>query len=299
MQAESAYNLHNFQTNFQVNAAIIQKLGAFLPKSGETRYTALLQYYRTSLQHLLTLQQDVHIAQELRDAVWELLFEQGRTGLIPPECERDVIRFLSSTARESSKFEQYNRLFDETPAPAPTFILHLFVAALAERGASTAVVRVLEDFGEQPEKAKNAILALYYLHYWEAVTLASEAFLKKEGLPPAWHRELEDIMLFIAEQTGDTTRQQLLLRQRFLLSGSFELYEKLKLLSGPQWLGIRQELATTLEARGERYKLASMLALDKDMDALAQLLDQEGDIRQFQRFEALFLPDERIFVRDR
>lgn len=299
MQSESAYNLHNFQTNFQVNAAIIQKIGPFLPTSTENRYTVLLQYYQTSLQHLLTLQQDSNTAQELRDAVWELLFEQGRSAQIPPECERDVIRYLSATAKESSKFEQFNRLFDETPAPASTFILHLFVAALAERGAATAVVRVLEDFGDQPEKAKNAILALYYLHYWEAVTLASEAFLKKEGLPPAWHRELEDILLYIAEQTGDIQRQQMLLRQRFLLSGSFELYEKLKLLSGADWLDIRQELTNTLQARGERYKLAAMLALDKDLDALAKLLDQEGDIRQFQRFETLFLPDEHIFVRDR
>ena len=84
------------------------------------------------------------------------------------------------------------------------FILHLFIAALAERGAAGAVVRVLDDFQEQPELVKNAILSLYYLHYWEAVTSASEAFLKKEALSPAWRRELEDIMLFIAEQTGDT-----------------------------------------------------------------------------------------------
>ncbi|MCC6278956.1 MAG: hypothetical protein IT262_00045 [Saprospiraceae bacterium] len=299
MQAEGAYNLHNFQTSFQVNAAIVQKLGPFLPKAGENRYTALLQYYQSALQHLITLQKDTHTAQELRDAVWELLFEQGRTGLTPPESEREVIRCLSSTAKDASRFEQFNRLFDETPAPAPAFILHLFIAALAERGAASSVVRVLEDFGEQPEKVKNAILALYYLQYWEAVTLASEAFLKKEGLLPAWHRELEDIMLYIAEQKGDIKRQQFLLRQRFLLSGSFELYEKLKHLSGAGWPAIRQELASTLQARGERYKLAAMLALDKDLTALAQLLDQEGDIRQFQRFETLFLPEERAFVRDR
>jgi hypothetical protein len=299
MQADSAFNLHHFQTSYQVNAAIVQKLGPFLPKAGENRYSALLQYYQSSLQHLINLQKDTNIAQELRDAVWELLFEQGRAGLTPPECEREMIRYLSGTARESSRFERFNRLFDETLAPAPAFILHLFVAALAERGAASAVVRVLEDYGAQPEKAKNAILSLYYLNYWEAVTLAGEAFVKKDGLPPAWHRELEDIMLFIAEQKGDIKRQQFLLRQRFLLSGSFDLYEKLKKLSGPGWPAIRQELAKTLQAKGERYKLAAMLALDKDLTSLAQLLSEEADIRQFQRFEALFIPEERDFVRDR
>lgn len=298
MQAESAYKLHNFQTTFQVNAAIVQKMGPFLPKSTEARYTALLQYYQAALQHLLSLQAD-NIAQELRDAVWELLFEQGRSGQIPPESERDVIRYLSSTAKESSRFEQFNRLFDETPAPAAPFILHLFVTALAERGAAGAVVRVLNDFQEQPELVKNAILSLYYLRYWEAVTSASEAFLKKEDLPPAWRRELEDIMLFIAEQTGDTVRQRRLLRQRFLLSGSFDYYEKLKQQSGTEWPEVRQELTATLEAKGERSKLAAMLALDNDREALAKLLDEEGDIRQFQRFEAIFLPDDSAFIRDR
>ena len=42
-----------------------------------------------------------------------------------------------------------------------------------------------------------------------------------------------------------------------------------------------------------------MLALDNDREALAKLLDEEGDIRQFQRFEAIFLPDDSAFIRER
>ncbi|HOY04533.1 MAG TPA: hypothetical protein PLO67_03960 [Saprospiraceae bacterium] len=298
MQADSAFGLRNFQTAFQINAAVLRKIGAFLPLNSETRYTNLLQYYQTALQQLFALEKD-QVAQELRDAIWDLLFEQGRTGHLPAESQREAIRYLSKSAGEAHKFEQFNRLFDETPAPAPPFILHLFVVALAERGAASSVARVLEDFLEQPEKVKNAILILYYLHYWEAVTLAGEAFLNKEGLSAGWRREMEDILLFIAEQTGDTERQRALLRQRFLLSGSFEFYEKLKRASGAEWTETREELATTLQARGERHKLASMLALDQEFDALAQLLQEETDIRQLQRFEALFLTDHRAFVRDR
>ena len=298
MQADSGLALRNFQTAFQIDAAVLKKIGAFLPSNTENRYTTLLQYYQAALQQLLVLEKD-QVAQEMRDLIWDLLFEQGRTGYLPLESQREVIRFLCKSARDAARFEEFNRLFDETPAPAPPFILHLFIVALAERGAATSVVRVLEDFHEQPEKVKNAILMLYYLHYWEAVTLAGEAFLKKEGLPTGWRRELEDILLFIAEQTGDLVRQRALLRQRFVQSGSFEFYEKLKRTSGADWPGIREELATTLQARGERHKLASMLALDQDLDALARLMQEETDIRQLQRFESHFLADNRSFVRDR
>lgn len=297
-QAENAQGLRNFQTCYMINAALLQKMGAFLPQTSGNHFTILLQIYQAALQQLLALERD-QVAQELRDAIWQLLFEQGGSGLIPAESHRDVIRYLSGTAKDAARFEQFNRLFDETPAPAPAFILHLFAAALAVRGSASSVARVLEDFQEHPERAKNAILALYYLHHWEAVTLAAESFLKNEVLPPAWRRELEDILLYIAEQTGDIQRQKMLLRQRFLLTGSFELYEKLKQRSDDDWPAIRQELADTLQARGERHKLAAMLALDEDRESLARLLEQEKDIRQIQRFEALFLPNDHAFVRDR
>jgi hypothetical protein len=298
MQADGAYGLHNFQTSFLINAALLRKIGAFLPQNTDNRYTTLLQFFQAALHQVLSIEKD-QIAQALRDAIWDLMFELGKMGLVPPESQREVIRYLATTARDADKFEQFNRLFDETPAPAPTFILHLFLVALAERGSAPAVVRVLEDFQSQPEQVKNAILALYYLHYREAVTLAGEAFLKKEGLPAGWRREMEDILLFIAEQSGDTVRQQALLRQRFLLSGSFEFYEKLKRVAGADWLPIRQELADTLQTKGERHKLAAMLALDKDSQALAKLLETETDIRQIQRFESVFLPDEQGFVLER
>lgn len=297
-QAEQAQGLQNFQTCFLINAALLQKTGAFLPNTSGNHYPTLLQFYQNALQQLLSLEKSP-VAQELRDAVWQLVFDQGRGGQVPPESRREVVRYLSGTAKDSERFEAFNLLFDETPAPAPAFVLHLFVAALAVRGSAPAVVRVFDDFQEHPERVKNAILDLYYLHHWDAVTLATESFLQKEGLLPSWRRELEDILLFIAEQTNDLNRQKALLRQRFLLTGSFELYEKLKQRSGEEWPSIRQELADTLQAKGERHKLAAMLALDKDRDALARLLEAESDIRQVQRFEALFLPNDSDFVRNR
>lgn len=54
-----------------------------------------------------------------------------------------------------------------------------------------------------------------------------------------------------------------------------------------------------LQKKGEKQKLASMLALDQDREALAQLLEQETDIRQIQRFESIFLPNDSVFLRDR
>lgn len=298
MQVENALKQHNYYAVFQVNAAVIQKISVFLPKMDGARYPVCLAYYQTALAQLLALQQE-NIAQEMRDAIWDLLYEQGCNGQAPQETERDLIRFLSSSAKDPKRFDLYNRLFDETPAPASPFILHLFVAALAERGAATAVVRVLDDYLEHPDLAKNAILTLYYLRYWEAATLASEAFLKKEILTPAGQRELEDIILYISEQTNDTVRQLRLLRQRFLLTGSFDVYEKLKKQAGAKWESIRQELATTLQKKGERHKLAAMYALEEDRESLAILLENEGDIRQFQRFESIFLTEGRAFIRDR
>ncbi|MBL7780452.1 MAG: hypothetical protein JNM22_04475 [Saprospiraceae bacterium] len=298
MQADAALALSNFQTVFLINTAILRKIGAFLPQQSDNRYTLLLQAWQVALHQLLNWKKE-EVAQALRDHVWDFLFELGSAGHIPSECSREALQYLADAAKDAAKFEQINRLFDETPAPAPPFVLHLFLVALADRGSAEAVARVLEDYSGHPERVRTALLVLYYLKYKDAVTLAGEAFLQTPDLPTGWRKEMEDILLFLAEQSGDTARQREILQRRFLQSGSFEQYEKLKKVAAADWPALRRELADMLQAKGERAKLASMLALDNDWEALVAWLDEEPDIRQVQRFEAQLLPEYSDFLKNR
>lgn len=298
MQADTALALSNFQTVFLINAAVLRKIGGFLLQQTDNRYALLLQSYQSALHPLLNWEKE-QVAQALRDHVWDLLFEIGSAEQIPPECSRDVLKYLAEAANEAVKFERIDRLFDETPAPAPPFVLQLFLVALAERGSAAAVARVLKDYSPYPEQVRSALLVLYYLRYREAVVLAGEAFLQTPDLPTGWRKEIEDILLYLAEQSGDMARQREILQRRFLQSGSFEQYEKLKKVAAADWPALRRDLADQLQAKGERSKLASMLALDNDWEALVAWLEEEPDIRQIQRFEAQLLPEYHDFLKNR
>lgn len=298
MQADTALALSNFQTVFLINTAVLRKTGGFLLQQTDNRYALLLQPYQSALHPLLNWEKE-QVAQALRDHVWDLLFELGSAGQIPSECSRDVLKYLAEAAKEADKFERIDRLFDETHAPAPPFVLQLFLVALAERGSAAAVARVLKDYSPYPEQVRSALLVLYYLKYKEAVALAGEAFLQTPDLPTGWRKEIEDILLYLAEQSGDMARQREILQRRFLQSGSFEQYEKLKKVAAADWPTLRRDLADQLQAKGERSKLASMLALDNDWEALVAWLEEEPDIRQIQRFEAQLLPEYHDFLKNR
>ena len=104
-------------------------------------------------------------------------------------------------------------------------------------------------------------------------------------------------MLFVVEQTGDRVRQVDLLRQRFMKSGNFEAFRKLKEAAGKSWPKVREKMVEELAARGEINILAAALAVDGQLAELAQLIETEGTIALLQRYESYFFADESGFLR--
>jgi len=286
----------DFRAMFQIASAIFLKINPLHAKAEGNRRAVLLHFCQKSFEALITINNSAP-SPELRESVWETLFTFGNKSVFPPELERDALRFLGESAKDETKFGKLRAMFDHTPYPASPFMLQLFLSALAVRNMPQAAVRVLEDYLEKPEMVKGAFLQLYYLHHWEASTLVGEYFLSKNIFPVGQSRELENVLLFIAEQTGDRLRQTTLLRQRFLLSGSSDVFEKLKIAAAERWPAERDQLLAELREKDDVAKTAALLASEGDLANLAELIENQGDLALMQRYESAFLEEKKDFVK--
>ncbi len=287
----------NYRSVFQISSAILLNILPALEKMEGNRREALLHFCRFSLEKLTEISER-HLSVELREAAWQQVFDLGASGLFPAELQRMAIRFLSETAKGGEKHDQVQKLFDATPHPAPAFVLELFLATLAARKMPEAVPKVLEDFIETPDVIRAAILQLYYLKHWDAVLQAGAAFLPRQPFISKHQREIEDIVLFVAEQKGKQSILTDMLRQRFLKSGNVEAFRKLREAAGPKWPKMREKLVGELAQRGEMNFIAAALADDGQLEELAQLLENEGTIAMLQRYESFFFKSHAGFLRE-
>jgi len=297
-QYTTAITTKNFRTAYQIGSAVLQKAMPMLSQTSDNRQDLLLQYCTTTLNQMIRLH-DEALVPELQEGIWRLVFEEGAKGYFPPQMLREVVRFLSETAGEEAHFESIRALFDHTPHPAPPFVLFLFLAALARRNMPQAVVRVLDDYTEQAATLKDGLIQLYYLNFWESVTLAAEHFLLQKIFNNSQRRELEDVLLFIAEKSGDRPRQIRLLRERFIQNGQFDFFERLKIVASDEWPAELEVLLNELRAVNDVKKIAAILAAEGERAALAVLLEASDDLLALQRYEDLFLPEDKNFVRTR
>lgn len=288
----------NFRGLFQISAAILTKTLPAIEKLEGNRREALLHFCVLALEKITEIS-DRHLSVELRESAWQIIFDFGIGGLFPVEMQRIAIKFLSESATDAEKNERIRKLFDETPHPAPAFLLELFLAALSVRKMPEAVPKVLEDFLETPDLIRTAILQLYYLKHWEAVLQSGSYFLTKQIFSSKQRREVEDILIFVAEQSGDKAKQIDLFRQRFMRSGNFEAFRKLKAVAAKTWPKVCEKIVLELSARGEMNILAAALAADEQFDELAQLIKNEGTIAILQRYESNFYNGHSDFLRER
>lgn len=297
-QLTLAKNLGDFRSSFQISSAIFLKINPLLSKTEGNRRSALMHFCQKSFEIFGEISLSAP-SPELRESVWEILFDLGVKSFFPPELEREALRLLGESATDEAKFARLRDMFDHIPYPAPPFVLQLFLAAQAIRKMPEAAVRVLSDYAEKPDMIKAAFLQLYYLRHWETATLVGEHFLGKNIFLPGHSRELENVLLYIAEQTGDRKRQAALLRQRFLLTGNAEVFEKLKTAAAKRWPAEREKLLAELRAKGDFAKTAAILSSEGALEELAELIESQGDLPLLQRYESAFLLEKKEFVQAR
>lgn len=293
-QLLTAASERHYRSVFQIGSALLQKITPLLPPLEENRRATLLPYLETALQQIETLNEPP----ELRDAVWNTLLELGIQTAIPAEIERGMVRVLSEAAADDAHFERLRAAFDQAPSPVPAFMLHLFLAALAKRGMPEACTRVLLDCRDKPATIRDAVVLLYYLHFWDAALHTGEYFLEQGIFNPAQRRELENLLLTLAEKTNDHPRLLRLLRQRFIQNGHAEVYQRLKTASGDAWPAEQQQLLLDLHQKGLYPRLAAVLATEQKTAELIQLLREHPLFDQLQLYEQLLLAADRDFVRD-
>ena len=297
-QLALAQGLNDFRGMFQISSTIFLKINGLLDKTEGNRRNALLYFCQKTFETLGTIFESAP-SPELRETVWESLFELSMKGEFPTELTRDALRFLSQAATDEAKFGKIREMFDQTPYPAPAFGLQLFLAALSVRKMPQAAVRVLDDYLEKPDMIKASFLQLYYLNHWESAMLVGEHFLAKNIFLAGHSREIENVLLFIAEQSNDLPRQTRLLRQRFLLSGGSEVFEKLKISAGEEWPKECAILLDELREKGDLAKMAALLASEGELISLSKLIEDQGDLNMLQRYESLFLPEHKDYVQER
>ncbi len=295
IQLLAAATQQNHRTSFQLSSTILEYLLPLLSRVDENRFERLLPFAQTSLVQLLAIDESP-VSPELRTLLWDTLFDFGAKGLYPPALLRDSIRFLSAQADHAHRFEQMQQLFDTTPFPSEAFPLQLFLVALARKDMPTAVVRVLDDYTEHPKVIREATLQLYYLQHWDAVTALIEHFIPLRIFSSGQRRELEDILYFIAEKTGDWDRQNNILRERFVASGLFDFYHKLKNNTLDQWPDTLELLLNELYLKNDHRTIAAVLAAEGNRTALAAHLELHHDWTILQRYEDLFIPEDNAFL---
>ncbi len=297
-QLDDAATEHNYPAAFQIALTIVQKITPLVRKLEDQKRHLLLQQCAYAFSQLAKFQ-ELPVSPELKEEAWSAVFGLASAEGYPDEMTVPVLLFLNREATDDARFRQINALFDHVPFPAPPLILHLFVGALAKRNAPGSVIRVLEEYSAWPALVREAIDVLAKSRQYEAAYRTGEYFLDKLGFSFGQRREIERILSDIARDSGDKDRQIKLLWRRFLQSSNFDYFKEMKTISGAGWPAELKRRLAELRKQGNDGMTAVVLAAEGEKEELAQLLEKQDDIQQFQLYENLFLPEDREFVRKR
>ncbi len=297
-QLSSSATETNFARVFQIATTILQKISPLAARLEETQRTYLLPTLLSATTHLKLLQTEP-VSPDLQAATWESAFELAITGHFPPELAPPLLALLSQAAMDDAKFERISQVFDQAPSLIAPFDLQLFTSALARRERPEAVVRVLEGQLDQPKLLLDTVVALDQGNYTEAAYQAGDRLLTLVKFSHSQRRQIEDLLLDIADRTGNRERKIIWLWRRFQQSGDFEFYEKMKQTADKNWPGVRKRLLTELRKVGDTNTIAILLGTEGDTVALAQLLETATDITQIQAWEDLLIAADKAFVERR
>lgn len=296
-QLRAATAEQNFPLAFQIATAVLQRIGPLTGKFDGEKRAQLVQYLQNGLERLAELPPE-RLSPELAELCWTAVFDQASRGLFPQELDRDLVRFIVPATSDPARFEAVRHLFDHTPFPSNSLVLHLFTASLANRGQVEGLIRVLADYLDKPALLYETVFQLHYLHLDTAALQAGEYFLPLTRFSAAQRRSLEDLLLHIADKTGDHPRKLALLRRRFLQFPTPELLQGMRLSAGDNWPDLLEELIADLRRENKNGPLAQVLAETRRFDDLKALLQLSGDFALFQQFEFLLLEVDKDFVRD-
>ncbi|MEI6407856.1 MAG: hypothetical protein WCR52_00605 [Bacteroidota bacterium] len=299
IQRSNAETQGNHRIVFQISTALLKYLLPLLPKMEEHKQELFLPYCRQALQSLMALNTAI-VSPELREDAWQMVYTLGVKGLYFNELLRDALRFVGPMFSDAQKFDQISEYFDQTPYPAPPFVLQLFLIALIQhKMPAAALIRVLDDYHSLPALIREAILQLYYLKYWDATSALIEYFVKNQVFSGTQRRELEDILFFIAEQTGDHTRRNRILQERFIQTGQFDFFNKLKGATDNKWPTYLAQILGALKQKNDTKTIAAVFAAEGKREELANLLGMMDELPILQRYEDLFLETDKGFIRER
>jgi hypothetical protein len=308
-QLESARTEGNLRTVFQIASATLRKVSPLVEPSEEPRRGTLLRDVQAAVGHLRYIFEAREAATELRDAAWQSIFEGVTQRIYSLELHRDVLRTLGDTTHDALRMKAVTDLFFAQATDAmPPVVLHLYLAALAHRQMPEGVVRVLRDrFGAglaanqigAMQDVRHAVIELYYLQHDAAATQAAIFLLENTQPTAALRREMEELLLQMAERNRDHATLRRVLRQRYLSTGQTDALRQLKKIDEAAWPAELEILLDSLRKSEKTEQVAALLASEGQTEVLAAYLEQQSDLSLLQRYDYQLEPDflRREYVR--
>lgn len=299
-QLSPAINSGNLRLQFQLSAAILEKILPLLPQTDARHLGALTAACQSAFQAQQQLQQQTGLSPELRDAVWKLWFELGRKGVFPVEMSRDVLRFVGALAMEGpERITAVQTQFREAPFPASAFWLQWVLYTQALQETPEAIGATLNAYRSRPAILREAMVQLYYLGCGPAIFEDAAQLIAEGVFSTVQQRELEDILFLIADKSGNDLYKAQYFQQKYLKTGQLDWYQQLKTLSGKKWPAARTKLITALRQAGDIRNIAVLYAAETMLEPLQGLLEVEDNPGLLQACESILLPEHRSFVLDR
>lgn len=297
---KSAQGAGNRRLQFQIGAALLQKLLPLVMDGGEHRpHAALDEPIQNAFDALHNLWVLGSLPPELNDALWQQLADFGTRALYPPELTKEAIRLLGEAcAADAAKRAALEAVVAETAPPYPLFLACWQGYTFARRGDAAGLQGLLDVCRPYPALLKNTLTALYYAGQGKALLEPGKQLLEAGIFNDAQRREIADILFLIAEKTGDKTYQTQYFHRKFVQTGRAEWLHKAQQLLGPRWKSARQNLLNDLRAKGLIAGIATLYAEEGLWEPLCGLLESEGNLELLQSVESALLPVRPDFVGD-
>jgi hypothetical protein len=294
---EHLESTENYRLIYQISSTILAKVLPLLAFLNENQRDKIYPFCEVAFDEAVSAS-DKTPSPELKADFWKILFELVNNENLPKDLQKKLIAYLAKKSVETDKFDQISDLFYQKTNPVAPFFLHLYIAALAQKGIHKGGIHVLEDHLYTPETIRNCIINLYYWEYFEAATEMIDYFLPKNCFTTSHTRELEELSIQISEKQGDKTRMKKSYRQRFISAGNFEYFQKLKALVGKKWETELESLVKEITKKGNHALVASVLLEEKHYPLLEFYIVQQNDASLLRQLENKLLVENRNFLKN-
>ncbi len=285
----------NWPAAVQIASAVLAKLPPTVSKMTGPRKMHAEKIATSVFQKLLEIGATDDIAPYFEEEIWQsALGLVAQRGLLPSMASNasTLDFFVEKTSATPSRLVELEMIEKEGSPEIDTF-WPIFLLCLAKKGEKKPVFELLTRASPQGERLLKLLRLLVERGFFELAKSATNAFLA-DGAFSGWQKMQADELLFLlAEKTGDRLAQVDFMRSRFMASGNFDHFQKLKKLAADDWAAEVERLLSALKSEKPTAetarRIAGILAVEGHAPVLTAFLLSENRLELAQEHEAFLL----------